>query len=120
MCLAHRPTMSSNFSADSHPPGGVGRGLTSVDCEDIGITKIYTMNIRGLTDDKERTLVRRMQQQNIDVIAVQETHLYGSGSKILLDLNNIQFTFVYHGPERPDGCTRKMAPSNGVAPPPLT
>lgn len=117
MCLAHRPTMSSNFSADSHPPGGVGRGLTSVDCEDIGITKIYTMNIRGLTDDKERTLVRRMQQQNIDVIAVQETHLYGSGSKILLDLNNIQFTFVYHGPERPDGCTRKMAPSNGVAPP---
>lgn len=53
--------MSSNFSADSHPPGGVGRGLTSVDCEDIGITKIYTMNIRGLTDDKERTLVRRMQ-----------------------------------------------------------
>lgn len=114
MCLAHRPTMSSNFSADSHPPGGVGRGLTSVDCEDIGITKIYTMNIRGLTDDKERTLVRRMQQQNIDVIAVQETHLYGSGSKILLDLNNIQFTFVYHGPERPDGCTRKMAPSNGV------
>jgi len=109
-----RPTTSLNSSEDVAVPSPSLFRSDSVDSGGIGLTKLYTMNVHGMTEDKERELVQYMVKVKADIICLQETHLYGSGSKILIDVEGREFNFIWHGPARPDGVTRKKPPNNGV------
>ena len=57
--------------------------------------KIATWNIRGLLEEsKLKTLERDLIRYNLDILAVQETHIRGTDKKLIGN----QYTFYHTGP----------------------
>ena len=76
--------------------------------------KLATLNVRGLLEvKKRRAVLRKLKSENIDVISLQETHIYNDAS--LKELSNLWGGPIHHSPgsNRSKGLITMLHPRHG-------
>ena len=72
---------------------------TLIEIKPNDLKRIGTFNCQGLvtSEAKQRMLADDFERKNIDILAVQETHLQGTGVKELLSFSNKKYNLYYSG-----------------------